>query len=75
MAFIVHFPGQYDKHFVPAWTYNAFPGPKKTMKEAISDVTKILEGNSLATIIESKETKSEVGKGYYSTFSKYCSVH
>lgn len=61
---------QYDKHFVPAWTYNAVPGQKKTMKQAIGDVTKILEGYPRATIIESKATKSEIGEGFYSTYPK-----
>lgn len=61
-------PLQYDKHFVPAWTYNATPGPKKTMSEAIKDITSVLEAYPRVTIIDSKPTSSEVGKGHYSTF-------
>ena len=57
---------QYDSHYVPSWTYNATPGqPKKTMPEAIMDVTKVIEEYPGTTIIKSEATDSEVGKGHY----------
>lgn len=58
---------QYDSHYVPAWTYNAGdPVNKKTMQEAIDDVVGVISEFPGATIIEQRDTSSEVGKGYYS---------
>ncbi|CAN8067315.1 unnamed protein product [Agarophyton chilense] len=56
----------YDSHYVPSWTYNSGnSGGKKTIQEAINDVTKVIEEFPRATIVTSEETTSEAGKGHY----------
>lgn len=39
------------------------------MKEAIDDVTDVLKNYPRTTIVESMQTNSDVGTGYYSKFS------
>lgn len=52
---------------MPSWTYQGATGAKKSMAEAVADVTKVIEGMPGAEIVTSRPTESEVGKGYYST--------
>lgn len=64
---------QYDSHFVPPWTYNAGQSKNtKSMKEAIADVTKVIQDYPRTKIITSEATTSDVGDGYY---SKYICKH
>lgn len=67
---------KYDSHYVPAWTYNLNNPPnKKTMQEAIQDITQVVQDYPRTTIIESKQVESDLGKGYYSTFRPVISFH
>ena len=64
---------QYDKHYVPSWTYNIEKGaPGKTTKsmdDAVADLNKVLKEYPRVEVITNEAVSSEAGKGHYSTFS------
>ncbi|PXF44931.1 hypothetical protein BWQ96_05295 [Gracilariopsis chorda] len=56
----------YDSHYVPPWTYNAGQSNNtKSMKDAIADVTKVIQEYPRTKIITKEATTSDVGDGYY----------
>uniref|UniRef100_A0A7S1XJH7 DUF1499 domain-containing protein n=1 Tax=Erythrolobus australicus TaxID=1077150 RepID=A0A7S1XJH7_9RHOD len=56
----------YSKQFVPPWTYNPDGATsKKSMKQAVEELTRAIEAYPGAKIVTSRATNSTLGGGWY----------